>query len=292
MCFARMRPVQAGERERARGHQRYQARRIWRCRPAAGSCAPGQGSAELYTLYAGWAFRFKDLPDGRRQILNFLLPGDLLGLQAAMFDAAQHGIEALTDVELCLLPRHKIWNLFGQMPELAFDVTWLGAREESHVDENLLSAGRRSAAGRIAALIVHLYKRADALALVAGNTFAFPLNQQHIADALGLSLVHTNKTLARLRRMGMFTLANGSLTLTDPRRSGERGATFRAGAGAAAIDARSRHRVGIGSLPEIHSVKKCPSSWPTSTSTRARLTFPSANAMTAQGLSFAGYASA
>jgi CRP-like cAMP-binding protein len=172
-----------------------------------------EDSAELY---AGWAFRFKDMPDGRRQILNFLLPGDLLGLQAAMFDAAQHGIEALTDVELCVLPRNKIWKLFGQMPELAFDVTWLGAREESQVDENLLSTGRRSAAERIAALILNLYKRADVLALVTNGTFAFPLNQQHIADALGLSLVHTNKTLARLRRLGMFTLTNGALTLTNP----------------------------------------------------------------------------
>ena len=177
----------------------------------------GQDSAEVYTLYAGWAFRFKMLPDGRRQILNFLLPGDLIGLQASMFDAARHGIEALTDVELCLLPRHKVWDLFGQMPDLAFDVTWLGAREESSVDENLLSAGQRSAAERIAALIVILYKRADALALVTEQTFAFPLSQQHIADALGLSLVHTNKTLARLRRTGMFTQANGSLTLTNPR---------------------------------------------------------------------------
>src|ERR1700732_2468721 len=59
-----------------------------------------QDSPELYTLYSGWAFRFKTLPDGRRQILNFLLPGDLLGLEAAMFDAAVNGIEALTDVEL------------------------------------------------------------------------------------------------------------------------------------------------------------------------------------------------
>jgi CRP-like cAMP-binding protein len=158
----------------------------------------GQDSPELYTLYSGWAFRFKTLPDGRRQILNFLLPGDLLGLQAAMFDAAQHGIEALTDVELCLLPRHKIWNLFGQVPELAFDVAWLGASEESQVDENLLSTGRRSAAERIAALILILYRRADALALTENHTFSFPLSQQHIADALGLSLVHTNKTLARL----------------------------------------------------------------------------------------------
>ncbi|MGH6852381.1 MAG: Crp/Fnr family transcriptional regulator [Methylocella sp.] len=170
----------------------------------------------LYTLYSGWAFRFKSLPNGRRQIFNFLLPGDLLGLQAAMFDAAQHGIEALTDVELSLLPRRKTWTLFGQMPELAFDVAWLGAREESYVDENLMSVGRRSAAERIAALIVRLYKRADALGLVSKGMFAFPLNQLHVADALGLSLVHTNKTLARLRRMGMFTQANGSLTLTNP----------------------------------------------------------------------------
>jgi CRP-like cAMP-binding protein len=177
----------------------------------------GHDSPELYTLYSGWAFRFKTLPDGRRQILNFLLPGDLLGLQATMFDAAQHCIETLTDVELCLLPRHKIWHLFGQMPELAFDVAWLGAREESRVDENLLSAGRRSAAERVAALILILYRRADALGLVEDCAFTFPLSQQHIADALGLSLVHTNKTLARLRRMGMFTQANGSLTLTNPR---------------------------------------------------------------------------
>ena len=77
----------------------------------------GEDCPELYTLYSGWAFRFKALPDDRRQILNFLLPGDLLGLQATMFDAAQHGIEALTDIELCELPRRKVWALFGQMPK-------------------------------------------------------------------------------------------------------------------------------------------------------------------------------
>jgi CRP-like cAMP-binding protein len=177
----------------------------------------GDDSPELYTLYSGWAFRFKTLPDGRRQILSFLLPGDLLGLQAAMFDAAMHGIEALTDVQLCVLPRRKVWDLFGEMPGLAFDVTWLGSREEGITDENLTSVGRRSAQERVAALIVALYKRAKLLGLVTGESFAFPLTQQHIADALGLSLVHTNKTLARLRKMGMFTQANGTITLTNPR---------------------------------------------------------------------------
>src|SRR5580700_8885907 len=177
----------------------------------------GEDSPEIYTLYSGWAFRFKMLPDGRRQILNFLLPGDLVGLQAAMFDAAQYGVEALTDVELCLLPRRKVWAFFGEMPALAFDVAWLGSREEGYVDDNLTSAGRRTAAERTAALIVSLYKRAKVLGLVENDSFEFPLTQQHIADALGMSLVHTNKTLARLRRMGMYSRANGSLTLTNPR---------------------------------------------------------------------------
>jgi CRP-like cAMP-binding protein len=69
---------------------------------------------------------------------------------------------------------------------------------------------------RVAALIVALYKRAKLLGLVNDNSFAFPLTQQHIADALGQSLVHTNKTVAKLRRMGMFTTSNGTLTLTNP----------------------------------------------------------------------------
>jgi CRP-like cAMP-binding protein len=177
----------------------------------------GDPAPEVYTLYAGWAFRYKMLPDGRRQILAFLMPGDLLGLQAAMFDAALYGMEALTDIQLCVLPRKRLWGLFGKMPGLAFDVAWLGSRSESFVDENLTSVGRRTAAERVAALIVTLYKRAKVLGMADNETFAFPLTQQHIADALGLSLVHTNKTLAKLRRMGMFKQVNGTMTLLNPR---------------------------------------------------------------------------
>ncbi len=177
----------------------------------------GDAAPEVFTLYAGWAFRYKMLSDGRRQILSFMLPGDLLGLQAAMFDAALFGIEALTDVQLCVLPRKRLWTLFGKVPDLAFDVAWLGSRSESFVDENLTSVGRRTAAERVAALIVTLYKRAKVLGMVEDETFAFPPTQQHIADALGLSLVHTNKTLARLKRMGMFKQNNGTITLLNPR---------------------------------------------------------------------------
>src|SRR5258706_10769823 len=156
------------------------------CPPGSEIIPAGEDQAELYTLYAGWAFRCKTLPDGRRQILNFILPGDLIGLQGAMFEAALYSVEALTEVQLCVLPRRKVWSLFENMPELSFDVTWLGAREESIVDENLTSTGQRNAAERIAALIIQLYKRLNALGMVVNGAMPFPLTQQHIADKLGL----------------------------------------------------------------------------------------------------------
>lgn len=178
---------------------------------------PGQEDAELYTLFSGWAFRYQSLPDGRRQILNFLLPGDLVGLQASLLSAAQHGIEALTSVELCVFPRNRIWDLFVRMPSLSYEIAWLGSREECLIDGNLTSVGQRNAEERIAALVISLYRRADALGLVSDGGFQFPLSQQQLADALGLSLVHTSKTWSRLRRAGLFAMAGGRLTLLNPR---------------------------------------------------------------------------
>lgn len=177
----------------------------------------GQEDAELFTLFSGWAFRYQSLPDGRRQILNVLLPGDLVGLQASLLGPTQHAVAALTDVELCVFPRRRVLDLFMHMPNLGYDVAWLGAREESLVDSNLTSVGQRSAASRIAALVIMLYRRADALGLVSGGSFRFPLSQQQLADALGLSLVHTSKTWSKLRRAGFFSLTGGRLTLLNPR---------------------------------------------------------------------------
>jgi CRP-like cAMP-binding protein len=177
----------------------------------------GQTDAELFTLYSGWAFRQKSLPDGRRQILNFLLPGDLVGLQASLLDAAEHSIEALTDVELCVFSRSKTWTVFERMPQLAYELSWLGAREESIVDEGMTSVGQRSARERIAALVMSLYRRSEQLGHVQDRTFLFPLTRQHLADALGLSLVHTIKSWSYLRKAGYFTFDGRHLTLANPR---------------------------------------------------------------------------
>ena len=174
-------------------------------------------NGKLFTLYAGWAFRYKTLSDGRRQILNFLLPGDLIGLQQEFADGASHGVEALTDAALCVFPRDGLWDLFRQFPSLGYDVTWLSAREEAMVDENLLTTGRRNAAERVAMLLIHLYRRVERLGLATEGVIDFPITQQHIADALGLSLVHTNKTLRRLTQLGLHELRDGRLRLLNPR---------------------------------------------------------------------------
>lgn len=171
----------------------------------------------LYTLYSGWAFRYKTLSDGRRQILNFLLPGDLVGLQQEFGDTAMHGVETLTDCTFCVFPGDGLWMMFHTHAKLAYGVTWLVARGEGMVDDNLLTTGRRAAAERVATLLMHLYRRLDRLGLAEDGTVAFPLNQQHIADALGLSLVHTNKTLRRLAQMGLHEISGGRLHLHNPR---------------------------------------------------------------------------
>jgi len=157
----------------------------------------GTNSAYLYTVLVGWAFRYKSLPDGRRQILNFAMPSDFLGLQGTVADEMQHSVEALTDMTLCIFPREKLWSLYSR-PALAYDVTWLAAREEQILDESLLSIGRRTAIERMAYLFLHLFVRAEEVSLTRGNTIQFPFTQQHIADTLGMSLVHANKTLKKL----------------------------------------------------------------------------------------------
>ncbi|MEQ1580718.1 MAG: Crp/Fnr family transcriptional regulator [Steroidobacteraceae bacterium] len=176
----------------------------------------GQTDAPLYTLLKGWAFRYKSLSDGRRQILGFLLAGDFIGVQQKMSDAAAHGVETLTDSVFCVFQRDSLWEIHRRSPSMGFNLTWLTAHDESIVDDTLLSVGRRSAEERIAMLLILLFKRAAALQADAGIAgVPFPLTQQHIADGLGLSLVHTNKTLRKLEKRGLHRISEGRLFMRD-----------------------------------------------------------------------------
>lgn len=176
----------------------------------------GASAGTLFTLFEGFAFRFKTLSNGRRQILNFLMPGDLVGLQESLSSGSPHGVEAVTEVLLCAFNHDKLWDLYRAHPNLGYDMTWLAAQEHGLIDENLLSVGQRNASESIAMLLIQHYRRAERLGLGRDNSVPFPYTQQHIADALGLSLVHTSKTLSRLKKMGLQMIKQGQLSLPNP----------------------------------------------------------------------------
>ncbi len=158
----------------------------------------GNHSAHLYTALSGWGFRYKLLADGRRQILNYVMPGDLIGLQGSLMEEMGHSVETLSPMLLCVFERDQLHELYRKHPELAYDITWLASREEQMLDENLLSIGRRTALERAAYLIAFIAERASAVGLNGSNPLEIPITQQHVADTLGLSLVHTNKTIRKL----------------------------------------------------------------------------------------------
>lgn len=152
----------------------------------------------LYTVLEGWAFRHKTLDDGRRQILNFVFPGDLIGLQLAVLDEMTHTVTALTKTTLCVFQRNEIWSVFKDHPAVAYSLTWLAAREEQILDGQILSLGQRTAQERLAYLILNLHDRAEAVGYAKNLTFQTPFTQAHLSDALGFSSAHMSRTLAQL----------------------------------------------------------------------------------------------
>lgn len=175
----------------------------------------GSSSTHLYTVLSGWGFRYKLLSDGRRQILNYAMPGDLVGLQGSVMEEMQHSFEALSPMLLCVFERGELHDLCRNHPGLAYDITWLAAREECMLDENLLSVGRRSALERCAYLIAFICTRAKSVDIGGRGTVTIPFTQQHVADTLGLSLVHTNKTIRRLAARGLIRWRDGGCEVLD-----------------------------------------------------------------------------
>lgn len=158
----------------------------------------GTHSAHLFTVLHGWGFRYKIMQDGRRQILNYVVPGDLIGLQGAVMDEMRHSVEALTPLTLCVFERSRLFGLFERHPGLGYDMAWIASREETILDEHLLSVGRRTALERAAYLLAFLHRRAAQLEPQRNGGALIPVTQIHVADTLGLSIVHTNKTLRKL----------------------------------------------------------------------------------------------
>ncbi len=172
---------------------------------------------EVFTLYDGWAFTYKLLPDGRRQILDFLLPGSFIGLHVLWFKAMPHSVQSLTSVSLCIFDKEKFRDLLGRKPEYEWELLKYSASRQALSDERLSDLGRRTAKERIARLALVLHDRLAGRGMVNGGSFPFPLRQEHIADALGLTKVHVSRTLQGLRHEGLLEINRQTATILDLR---------------------------------------------------------------------------
>jgi len=178
--------------------------------------AQGATSAQVFTVLEGMGTRSKVLKNGRRQVINFVFPGDLVGLQASLTGEMTHSVEATTPMQLCTFRRSDLWGLFNNNPERAFDVTWITAVEEHLLGETIATLGQRTAEERIAWALTRLYERLRAIGLARDGAVPLPFRQQDLADALGLSLVHTNKTLRALTARGLARWSDGVLSIAAP----------------------------------------------------------------------------
>jgi CRP-like cAMP-binding protein len=175
----------------------------------------GSNSPQLYTVLSGMGIRDKKLSNGARQVINFVMPGDFIGLQARMLGEMGHSVEARTDMRLCVFDRSGFWNFFKTYPSRAFDITWLAAIENHFLGESLATVGQRSAIQAVAWALVKVFLRGQSIGLVTNNTMNLPYTQRDMADALGLSLVHTNKTLGKLKDRQLASWSDKVLQIND-----------------------------------------------------------------------------
>lgn len=169
----------------------------------------------LYFLCSGVVSRYKVLPDGKRQILNLGLPGDLIGVPACLFDVAVNSVSSLTDVLLSPVSFEKLSSLFGQYPRLGAALFWCTACDAALYGEHLVDLGRRSAYERLAHLILELLARLRVAGLAGELSYTLPLTQEFVADVLGLSVPHVNRMIRCLREEGLATIEDRHVVIHD-----------------------------------------------------------------------------
>lgn len=181
-------------------------------------CAPGEDDAHLYTVFRGWAYSYRLRADGKRQILDFHLAGDLIGGERLATSSLDIGVEALTPVLLCVFRRDALLSAAQEIPAFGSALTWMMAREGSVLSERLVTLGRRRAPERVAHLLLELWTRQRWREAPPDGSCDFPTTQRHLADALGLTHEHVNRALAELRGEKLLDITRRRLVVPDPAR--------------------------------------------------------------------------
>jgi CRP-like cAMP-binding protein len=170
----------------------------------------------MFTLYHGWFALYKTLDSGKRQILRVALPGDILGFQANLDAPMTHSAMSLSDSVLCAFPRKTLPELLRNHPHVAKRLAELNARDMNICQSRLLTIGQQSAIERIAFFCSELFYRMKAIYKDhEEKQISFPLSQEDIGDATGLTKIHVNRTLRTLREQGLMEISAKILTVHD-----------------------------------------------------------------------------
>ena len=175
----------------------------------------GQPTTDCTLLLKGFAFRQKLLRDGGRQIISFHIPSEFVDLQNGLLGIADHNVQALNRCEMAAIDRSNLLDLVAERPALRIAM-WIDTLVDSSIfREWVVNVGRRDSRARIAHLLCELALRLDRTGQSNEGTFEFPVTQEQLADATGLTSVHTNRTLQALRRDGLIHLNSGHLKVLD-----------------------------------------------------------------------------
>jgi CRP-like cAMP-binding protein len=175
----------------------------------------GEPTDGVKLILEGLACRYKLLPDGRRQIVAYLVPGDLCDIRVFLLKHMDHNIGTLAAVEAAILSQERVLDLLERFPNLARALWWSTLVEEAITREWVVNVGHRTAFERLAHLFCEIFVRLQAVGLTQENRCELPLTQNELADTLALSLVHVNRMLMEMRRAGLVTFQNRQLVIHD-----------------------------------------------------------------------------
>ena len=175
----------------------------------------GDRPDHIHLVVDGWAARYKLLADGRRQITAFLIPGDFCDQHVTILAQMDHSIGTLTRAKVAHIP-HATMDALAERPAIARAFWWATLVDEAVLRSWIVNIGRRDAYQAVGHLICEIYVRMKLVGLADGHAFALPLTQEEIGDAVGLTPVHVNRVLQRMRSEGLIALRRGTLTILDP----------------------------------------------------------------------------
>jgi len=175
----------------------------------------GYPYSKLCFVKDGMAARYKVLRNGKRQIVNVLVPGDIVGLPGSFLDQAPFSVIALTEMKLEVCSHDAFVAACYRRPKFALALSWLAVQEATLYAEHIVDIGRRTPVERLAHLLLEFHARLSMVGRASANAFDLPISQEVMSDALGLSVPHLNRMLAKLRKDGMVVAAERRIELID-----------------------------------------------------------------------------